>query len=203
METANESENRQPTNLFHGHRIVETGTIDAESTLSDILRDFRREGYLQQAINSLAVPDEEYIGKFWEFLASLKGLEDGVMIAPLLSHGYISENMIINNEHDVDPLFDEMIDGNTDHDLRQMFSVVLHEVKFIFDIIESYDSVLSMHKGISNDMRLHHCAYSLVLSYDNLVDLGIDKNFIERYKESTKYFGGDRVTEIDIPTEDD
>ena len=40
---------------------------------------------------------------------------------------------------------------------------------------------------------------SLVLSYDKKVDLGIDQNCIDRYEESSKHFGGDRVTELEVP----
>ena len=81
----------------------------------------------------------------------LQRIEEGAMIAPLLSHGYLSENMLISSEFDEDPLFDKMMDDNTEDELREMFFFVLHDVQFIFDIIENFDSVLSRHQGLSNE----------------------------------------------------
>ena len=197
-QTSNESANHQEPRTFHGHRIVDTDQ-NAETTLSEVLRDFRRDRYTQIAIDSLQDIDVDFIQEYWEWSGVLQSIAERAMIAPLLSHGYLSEEMLTDIESDEYSAFDELIDKTSVDELRVKFSIVLHDVSFIFDIIESCDSVMSMHQGISNDMRLHHCAYSLVLSYDKKVDLGIDQDFIDRYEESTKWFGGDRVIELDVP----
>ena len=197
-DTSNESTNHQESRTFHGHRIVDTAP-NAETTLSEVLREFRREGYTQEAIRSLQDVDVDFIQCYWEWSGYLQSIAERAMIGPLLSNGYLTEELLIDIDSDEYSAFDEMIDKTSVDELRVKFSIVLHDVSFIFDIIESCDSVMSMHQGISNDMRLHHCAYSLVLSYDKKVDLGIDQDFIDRYEESAKWFGGDRVIELDVP----